>query len=195
LVEETIVTSAQAPSQVPSPPLGAHPAAAAPPQRSPNDAARNESRRRPDEPALAPATNRIEPSAHPRPEAASPVQYTISRSSRVIGRRMPAPPMVDTEIRSPDEAPLPADRDQRLLVMRRHSPAVGEPPLHPRVSPPAPAPAQAAMRQHERPHVQISIGRLEVRATVAAPAKTEREPPFRPRLTLQDHLARRFGES
>jgi hypothetical protein len=41
------------------------------------------------------------------------------------------------------------------------------------------------------PSVQISIGRIEVRANVAAPPKPERPAPFRPRLTLEDYLTQR----
>jgi hypothetical protein len=44
------------------------------------------------------------------------------------------------------------------------------------------------------PSVQISIGRIEVRANLAAPPKPERPAPFRPRLTLEDYLAQRDRE-
>jgi len=41
--------------------------------------------------------------------------------------------------------------------------------------------------------VNIAIGRIEVRAA-AAPAKPSREQPFRPRLSLEAHLAGASGD-
>jgi hypothetical protein len=150
------------------------------PQRGPLDRA---------VPAAAPA------GAAPRPpqEIAPPSQTTVSRRSRTIRRRVAEPRRRDTSGEVADDARLAADRDDDAIVpVRAPRPAAREP------SPwrsPRPAPAVAAAppqdREPSRPDVHISIGRLEVRANVAAPAKAERPAAFRPALTLQDYLAGR----
>jgi hypothetical protein len=93
----------------------------------------------------------------------------------------------------PGEALPPADLDTRpLIAMRKPPPATIESLPHAHPPRPVLAPTMPE-RDVMRPDVQISIGRLEVRAHVAAPTKVERPAPFRPQLTLQDYLARRSG--
>jgi hypothetical protein len=128
-------------------------------------------------------------------EARVPPVQPVRRSSRVVSR------LVTTRggVAMPDEtaAPPPADRDARLLVVQSNPP-LREPvaglPWRDRPEARAHSPPTLQDRPVERPDVQISIGRLEVRAHVTAPAKPERPAPFRPQLTLQDYLARRSGE-
>jgi hypothetical protein len=125
-----------------------------------------------------------------------PSRHPVRRSSRVVSRRVT---VTGDDIALPDEtgAPPPADLDARLLVVpgkpQRREPAAA-PPWRERAEARAHSPSAPRDRPVERPDVQISIGRVEVRAHVTAPAKPERPAPFRPRLTLQDYLARRSGE-
>lgn len=150
------------------------------PQRQPFDRAA---------PAAAPASVA---SLTPQ-DAAPPSQTTVSRRSYAISRHAAATRRLDTSGEDADDAVLASDPDDDTIVpARAPRPAARE--LSPWHSP-RPAPAAAAApppdREPSRPDVHISIGRLEVRASVAAPAKVERPAPFRPTLTLQDYLAGR----
>ena len=153
---------------------------AAEPQRQPFDRAA---------PAAAPASVA---SLTPQ-DTAPPSQTTVSRRSYAIRRHAAAPRRLDIFGEDADDAVLASDPDDDTIVpARAPRPAAREPsPWHS----PRPAPAAAAApppdREPSRPDVHISIGRLEVRASVAAPAKVERPAPFRPTLTLQDYLAGR----
>jgi hypothetical protein len=145
-------------------------------------------------------SNRAAPAAAPASVAsltpqdtAPPSQTTISRRSYTIRRHAAAPRRLDTSGEDADDAVLASDPDDDTIVpVRAPRPAAREPSLW---HSPRPAPAAAAAlppdRESSRPDVHISIGRLEVRASVAAPAKVERPAPFRPTLTLQDYLAGR----
>ena len=150
------------------------------PQRQPSDRAA---------PAAAPASVA---SLTPQ-DTAPPSQTTISRRSYTIRRRAAAPRRSDTSGEDADDAALASDPDDDTIVPA-HAPRPAARERSPWHSP-RPAPAAAAApppdREPSRPDVHISIGRLEVRASVAAPAKVERPAPFRPTLTLQDYLAGR----
>ena len=140
-----------------------------------------------------PAATAAGAAPHPPQETAPPSQATVSRRSYAIRRRVAEPRRPDTFGEAADDAVLAADRDDDAIVpVRAPRPAAREP------SPwrgPRPAATVAAAppqdREPSRPDVHISIGRLEVRANVAASAKAERPAAFRPALTLQDYLAGR----
>jgi hypothetical protein len=150
------------------------------PQRQPSDRTA---------PAAAPASVASLTPQDPAP----PAQTTVSRRSYTIRRHAAAPRRLDIFGEDADDAVRASDPDDDTIVpARAPRPAAREPsPWHS----PRPAPAAAAApppdREPSRPDVHISIGRLEVRASVAAPAKVERPAPFRPTLTLQDYLAGR----
>lgn len=56
--------------------------------------------------------------------------------------------------------------------------------------------AEAYLQQNTAPVIKVSIGRIEVRASVQAPAQTpvRNSPPPRPRLTLEDYLNKQNGK-
>jgi hypothetical protein len=193
LVEEKLVISARRPSPMPPRPAEKSAPAMLPP-RTPIAAASIGNGLKTDEPASTLAADPIRRSVQPSLEAPPSVEQTVSHLSRVVGHRMTAPPPAHVEVAIANEAPLAADRDERQLIVPRKLSGAAEPPPYPRVAPAQREQLAMSKRDDGRPNVQISIGRLEVRAHVAPPAKTERAQPFRPNLTLQDYLARRSGE-
>jgi len=157
-----------------------------------DDVSTGEPQRQPFERAAPAAAHPSVASLTPQ-DTAPPSQTTISRRSYTIRRRAAAPRRLDTSGEDADDAKLASDPDDDTIVpARAPRPAARQPsPWHsPRLAP-AIAAAPPPDREPSRPDVHISIGRLEVHASVAAPAKVERPAPFRPTLTLQDYLAGR----
>jgi hypothetical protein len=129
----------------------------------------------------------------PRPVPENePPQTRVSRHIRTVLRN-DALPRQDDAVEAREEIFLAADLDPRPLVRARSPRAVEREPSPWRDARPGPVAAPSVVHEREpsRPDVHISIGRLEVRASVAAPERPERPQPFQPRLTLQDYLARR----
>jgi hypothetical protein len=120
---------------------------------------------------------------------------TVSRSSHLISRRFVVPPSGDASPAPAGDVSVPADIDDRPLIVAPKPPSTGrqQPWLKQAERPPAAA-AMQREPETERSDVRISIGRLEVRAHIAAPLKPEHATePFRPQLTLQEYLTRRSG--
>jgi hypothetical protein len=99
----------------------------------------------------------------------------------------PVAPEPDTALLPPAVAPVdaPAPTTTRAAPAAPIEPAARQ--LRPTPSDPHAEPAPA------RPDIAISIGHIEVRA--AQVAERPRPPAFRPRVTLDDYLGRRAGES
>jgi hypothetical protein len=168
--------------------VGATREAALPAQRRPHEAA----------PALASTATAVTRMDSPRPiDAAAPV------ATRSLQRSREELPASRQHHQGEAAAPLPA----------RESPAVDTAPLLRPARPPSVASSdlpraaqragivQAAMRRpptqpapsrQELPPVQVTIGRVEVRA-VAAPAAAERRTRAAPRLSLEQYLRDRQG--
>ena len=126
------------------------------------------------------------------PEAPSALQRTVSRRTPTIRRRTADPALQGPRLERAVEAALAADLDTDALVPMRSPRLKARGPAPWRDTRPAAVAAPPPPdRDSFRPDVHISIGRLEVRANVTAPAKPERPAPFRPRLTLEDYLASR----
>jgi hypothetical protein len=185
--DEDIVVGAPVRNVPPSEPLGATAASPA----SPVDAQRVppalEPRAEPDSAAGLPPTEVAEapdalPSttALPRRRARRPTAEQPAARVRPVETRTPGP----ARVRDDDDGPLVAPVPQRESRATQRMLAPVAEPL--RREPPARAPANAALESTTV--VNIAIGRIEVRAATA-PAKQPREQPFRPRLTLEAHLA------
>ena len=194
VVEDIIETSSRPQPLVPlaaaAPPLAARSSSPELRDLAPSD----DAARRQDNGGQAASGPRTD--APPAPHQAQlPPQRTVSRRSRVISRRFGEPLGHDDAMPESSEAPLAADLDPRPIIASRTPLPVAARELLPAWREPRPAlvalPTQPHERDLARPDVQISIGRLEVRANIAAPVKTERPAPFRPHLTLQDYLAGR----
>jgi hypothetical protein len=158
--------------------------------------------RDPDDDAIVPAASDRRADAPRRPRAAEPPPLpSVSQPARANRRRPAASPPDDVVRHGAPEAPLAADRDPHPIVAASAQRPIVRPPAPPRRvahAEPVVAPSPRRDRRDARPEVQvsgpdvqISIGRLELRANVTAPAKAERPSAFRPHLTLQDYLARK----
>ena len=115
----------------------------------------------------------------------------VQRVSRIVERtRLPAPPRDELPASASDDAPLVASVNEapplreRLRRPRRADPIVREPPRVTELVGPEPSSTTV---------VNVAIGRIEVRAAASAAASPARPEPFRPRLTLEAHLARESG--
>jgi hypothetical protein len=146
-------------------------------------------------PAAAPVQIGPEARAAPPPPE-PPLRRTRRLARRSVGMTVApafptspaeeAPPMADDGAR-PEAAPAPT----RLVRARPPLPAART--AFAPLPPPARRPAEDT-REPAVPDVHISIGRIDIRAETVAPAKPQRAAPFRPRLTLEDHLAGRSRE-
>ncbi|WP_294533192.1 hypothetical protein [uncultured Rhodoblastus sp.] len=129
---------------------------------------------------------------------APPAQPEPIARERSAAERSDPPPFIETRILETDAPPRPQDaQDAR--------PAPSADALFPRArqdaaAPRAPAPArlfepaERASAPPAPPPIRISIDRVEVRAAGAAPsAPAAPRPRERPRVTLDDYLARRDG--
>jgi hypothetical protein len=124
-------------------------------------------------------------------EALPAAQDIVSRRTQTIRRHVADPVSPGGSVERVAQAAPAADIDGDPLVpVRASQPVARELAPWRRPRPPATAPPPRD-RDPPPPEVHISIGRLEVRASVAVPAKPERPAPFRPALTLQDYLAGR----
>ncbi len=165
-------------SPVPTP----HTPSAAPPIES-----------RPDAPLETPP--RLERMAEPAPH----------RTEQVSPPPVPAPIM---QAPAPSEVPKQQTQataaNQRIVESAASPQRVSQPPplAPPPLAPPAPllaplpppvrAPAVAMPRAPEAaPRVQVTIGRLEIRATSAPPAPEKRPAPRQKSMSLDEYLARR----
>jgi hypothetical protein len=130
----------------------------------------------------------------PRPPPGAPAAAgeIVSPSAQTASRPAAGLPRQDRRAERASKAAPKADLHADPIVPRSPQQRIAiEPPpwRNARAANAAEPPPQG--RDQLRPDVHISIGRLEVRATVTAPAKSERPAPFRPMLTLEDYLASR----
>lgn len=170
---------------------------APPPQKQPpvNDAPAAIQPSPPRQPVLAPPApvnvtptslhHRAEPP--PAKETHPPViiREQITRLKQVVESPAPSiPPLVETVREQPIQPSPPVKAAIRPEQIKPFIPANGRPSNHqPPVTPP-PEPA---------PTIQITIGRIEVRATPPPPAKVEQKQPRTPVLSLDDYLRQRNG--
>lgn len=119
------------------------------------------------------------PSPRPQPSTVTPP-----------GRRPKTKPDVETRIETRVE------KHNEPLVPRQNlkSPSITSLPQLPVARVPSRRPAAPSLSAPVPPTIQVTIGRVEVRATAAAPAKPAR-PSARPTLSLEDYLRARSGES
>ena len=120
-----------------------------------------------------------EPSPRPQPSTVTPP-----------GRRPKTKPDVETRIETRVE------KNNEPLVPRQDlkSPSITRLPQLPVARVPSRRPAAPSLSAPVPPTIQVTIGRVEVRATAAAPAKPAK-PSARPTLSLEDYLRARSGES
>jgi hypothetical protein len=187
LVEDVVVprapaaTAGQAPVVLPSPPPRLSPAAPEA-REGPREADRAEPL-----PAIVAAPVAVKEDV-PRIPRETPSPQVVNRRMHA-GRRSIAEPR-EAVVPAVNVSALPADLDSEPIVAA-DVPRPDARDVLPRRDH-EPYPAAAPPPEREPPtDVHISIGRVEVRATVAAPAKADRPATFRPRLTLDDYLARR----
>lgn len=165
-----------------------------------------------DQPAARSATHEIRPLPMAAPVAAMPVAYPVHVAN-------PPPPTSQVSPRSRTSANLPAASPQSAApqVIHEHSTAANPTLVSAAPAPSKPAPRRdsqpAALIAHaipdmrsfaplfpvpqghkEPPAVEISIGRLEIRAADGkTPAVAPRSMPTTPRHTLKEYLARQRG--
>jgi hypothetical protein len=192
MVREEVVTTIHPAATVPSAEgaVAVPIAPAYPTQGTPRDAVpARESKHAPDDRASAQRAGSPAGATTPRPTEVPPAaQRIVSRRIHAIGRRAVAPTPESPGERA--EAGAAADLGADPILPVRAPQRIAREPARRRGPHPAggvPAPD----RDLSWPDVHISIGRLEVRANMAAPAKPERPAPVRPALTLQDYLAGR----
>ena len=106
-----------------------------------------------------------------------------------------APPLASARTVSADDAITRSARSRIALTNDAASPAG---PVLARVSKQRTAPQPPAFAANGEasaapPHVTISIGHVEIRAAPVSPPP--RRPSFRPRMTLDEYLGRRTGDS
>jgi hypothetical protein len=154
-------------------------------------------------PVPQPRSDRVAAAELPRATGTEPSEVqpstatTTRRRARRAGAEQPGPRARPVEARAPepaprrgDDAPLIAATPQREPRAAQRPPAQIAEPI--RREPSARERANAAVESTTV--VNIAIGRIDVRAAVAAPAKPPREQPFRPRLSLEAHLAGASGD-
>lgn len=149
----------------------------------------------PRQPVLAPpAPVNVTPTsrhhrAEPQPatETHPPViiREQITQLKQVIETRAPStPPLVETVREQPIQPAPPVKAAIRPEQIKPFTPANGRAPHHqPPVTPPT----------EPTPTIQITIGRIEVRATPPPPAKVEQKQPRTPVMSLDDYLRQRNG--
>jgi hypothetical protein len=107
-------------------------------------------------------------------------------------------PMTVVEARAPEKIEERAVAQQPSGFQNKPDEAPPSPPISPRLSPPSPPPAsplplRLAAPAPASPTIQVTIGRIEVRATSAPPP--QRKPAGGPRLTLEAYLRQRDGQN
>jgi hypothetical protein len=100
--------------------------------------------------------------------------------------------------------PVPAPTVRERIVERAAAGPAAEPAAEPKrpapavVPAPAPQPTRAAwpeLASEAAPTVQVTIGRIEVRAILPAPPAPAAPPVRRPATSLEDYLRARNGEN
>jgi hypothetical protein len=132
----------------------------------------------------------------PRPEPAAPrsAQRLPSESEATLQRVLPRPitvPLEQTVVRAlarPQQTPQSSGTEE--ATRERKAPAAAVPVVLPQ---PVPVGRQESARDLA-PTVQVTIGRIEVRAILATSAPPPRPAPKRPVTSLEDYLRARSGE-
>jgi hypothetical protein len=124
----------------------------------------------------------------PKPSPDAPSR----ENDRVEKKSLPAP-VVDARASEKFESPAVAQHPS--VFHKKTDEAPPSPPISPRLSspPPSPLPLQPAAPAPASPTIQVTIGRIEVRAS-SAPAPPHK-PAGGPRLTLDAYLRQRDGHN
>jgi hypothetical protein len=205
----SVTPPAPASPPAPAPPLDSddrHPAAPRPRTPAPAPApisaaaaAAEPSADAPPPPAPAPAPRHHAPDLSPEPLGPTRPTPAVAAPPRQPRRQGSAPPVPETAAPAAAEAPLAA----RAASRAPRDDAVAE-PWH-AFEPPAGPPANVVQRGRARAGpaptpgragdgpltVEVTIGRVEVRAAPAPPARAGRRPAPGPRVTLDEYLAER----
>jgi len=142
------------------------------------------------QPAAVPV---VHATAHGAPAAEAP----LARPRRPATESAPSPSRRQAASNAPAPMPASAPRTEAPLLRAAQPPAIG-PVGHPHATPRQGATlhriqAPQAPAPHELPPVQVTIGRIEVRAAVSAPAAAETRRRPDPRLSLEQYLRERHG--
>lgn len=129
------------------------------------------------EPAGVPPTNATPFAARARSEDSLKTTVSISATAAHVARRHSG--LGNAEI-APNVAPSRAASENA-----RHAPGSSIPKIFARIGP-----ADRQEPQRTEPTVQVTIGRVEVRATLAEP-RTRKEPKRTPAMTLEEYLQKK----
>jgi hypothetical protein len=140
----------------------------------------------------------IQPEAFsPRPAPEAPANDWANQpgapaaDARLSARADPSPAeATSSELMSSEAGRAPAPAEGRAATRGTLRAAVRAAPPDGRRNEPRPAPANGADAEPPEPVIQVTIGRIEVRAAPAGPAPA-RPAPTAPRMTLEDYIRKR----